>query len=248
MFGSIFADIDIHRTDGSGNLIDLINVPLSYANRDKILARLIQDPAINRADAITLPRMSFEMGNPVYDGDRKLPGTKQRFKRNDTDPDTIYMQYDPVPWNFPFNLYVYVKNSEDGTKIVEQILPYFTPTLTFTETLVEAMGFDVDIPITLLSCNIQDDYAGKFDGDRRALIWTISFVLKGYLYGPVRKKKLIKFIDTGFYVEGGNSAVNTIRVQPGLDANGYPTSNASLSVNAHTIFLDDSYGFIETKT
>ncbi|SVC51947.1 uncharacterized protein METZ01_LOCUS304801, partial [marine metagenome] len=35
--------------------------------------------------------------------------------------------YNPVPYNFDFTLSVMVKNSDDGTQILEQILPYFTP-------------------------------------------------------------------------------------------------------------------------
>jgi len=258
LFGSVFADVQIQRTDAQGNLVDIIDVPLSYSNKDKILAHMIQDPGLNRESEVTLPRLAFEMGNPYYENDRMLKGTQQRFAKIGTDADSVNQQFTPVPWSFPFNLYAFVKNAEDGTKIVEQIIPYFTPTLTFTEALIAPMGFEVDIPITLKNISIEDNYGGNFQGERRALIWTLSFEIKGWIYGPVRKKKLIKFVETNFFVDAGsvaadidvsaNDVVDSITVQPGLLANGSPTSNTAASVNVHTIFLDSTYGFCDTIT
>ena len=46
-------------------------VPLAYGPAQKFLARLEQQPDLNRAVQITLPRMSFEMNSISYDRNKE---------------------------------------------------------------------------------------------------------------------------------------------------------------------------------
>ena len=50
------------------------------------------------------------------------------------------------------------KNAEDGTQILEQILPFFTPEFTVTMTLVSGMSEKRDIPLILNSVSSEDTY------------------------------------------------------------------------------------------
>ena len=65
-------DTTTARTDNNGNRVQDIKVPLAYGPRDKTIARLEQDPDIDREAAIVLPRMSFEMIGLSYATERKL--------------------------------------------------------------------------------------------------------------------------------------------------------------------------------
>jgi hypothetical protein len=229
-------------------------VPITYAAKDKMLARVLGDPNIQLETAVTpLPLISFEMTNMSYDGDRKL-NTIGRISTNDTNNNKLKYQYNPVPYNINFSVYVYVKNTEDGTKIIEQILPFFTPDWTTTVNLIPEMSVTMDIPIVLNRINYSDSYDGDYK-KRRAIIWELQLTLKGYLYGPVRNSNIIKFVETNFYtpnVEDGQlrSAVgNTdvserVTVQPGLTANGQPTSNINLTVAYTEIDVNDDFGYI----
>ena len=40
VFGSLFNNLIINRTDKSGNLTQIINVPLEYAEKEKMLTRV----------------------------------------------------------------------------------------------------------------------------------------------------------------------------------------------------------------
>jgi hypothetical protein len=252
--GTLFNNIHITRTDTSGNQTALIKVPITYAAKDKMLARVLGDPDIQIETAVTpLPLISFEITNMFYDGDRKL-NTIGRIATNDTTNNKLKYQYNPVPYNINFSVYVYAKNTEDGTKIIEQVLPFFTPDWTTTVNLIPEMSVTMDIPIILNRINYSDSYSGDYK-KRRAIVWELQLTLKGYLYGPVRKSNIIKFVETNFYtpnVEDGQlrSAVgNTdiserITVQPGLTANGQPTSNISLSVAYTEIDVNDDFGYI----
>jgi hypothetical protein len=258
LFGTLFNDINITRTDSNGNTVSLLKVPLSYAPKEKILARVDADPNINRQAAVVLPRMSFEMLDMKYDGSRKLNTINRRVYQDPDNQSKFRYQYNPVPYNMSFRLYIFVKNAEDGTKIVEQILPFFTPDWTSTVNLIPEMDIKADIPIILDNIQMEDTYNGDFE-TRRSLIWTLDFTLKGYIYGPVRKTGIIKFANTTFYVPsvpdgqlatavGNTPGIDRVTVRPGLTANGTPTSNISESVALSEIEADDDFGFITTIT
>lgn len=261
LVGTLFNNIRITRTDSNGNQTALIKVPITYAPKDKMLARVIQDTAIDRQTAtIPLPVISFEMGKMVYDGTRKLNTITKVSVKDLTDPSKFKYQYNPVPYNIEFKVYIYVKNAEDGTKIIEQILPYFTPDWTTTVNLIPEMEITSDIPVTLNNINYNDNYDENFK-ERRAIIWTLDLVLKGYLYGPVRKSGIIKFVNTNFYIPdvedlklstavGKTPLAEKVTIQPGLNANGEPiTYYGSPNPNTGTvpyiqINADDDFGFI----
>jgi hypothetical protein len=250
LFGTLFNNIHISRTDKDGNITMIERVPIGYGPKDKMLARVIQDPNIDRPTATyPLPMMAFEMSSFDYDGARKLQTINRIAVVNPDDKAQNKYQYNPVPYNIGFRLSILVKNAEDGNKIVEQILPYFTPDWTTTVHLIPEMNITMDIPVILNNVSLEDVYDGEFD-KRRSLVWNLDFTLKGYIYGPVKSTKIIKFTNTEFFVATGdnireaNAAVAYIQVQPGLTANGKPTSNASLSIPVANIIATDTFGYV----
>jgi hypothetical protein len=257
VFGTVFNDIYINRLSATGEVLQTLKVPLTYGPKEKVLARLDQNPTMDNQVAIVLPRISFEMTSLEYDPTRKLNTLNKLTKQSATagTDDEVKYQYQPVPYDMQFQMSILVKNSEDGTRIVEQIVPYFTPAFTVSVNVVPEVDSARDIPIVLNSISSQDQYEGNFE-QRRAMIWTLSFTLKGYLYGPSKKSKLIKLAETTFRlpedVETGNTTntSNTIVVasRPGLTANGVATSNVAASIAYDEIISTDNYGFINTIT
>ena len=254
LMGTLVNNIRIIRTDKSGNITEILKVPVTYAPKDKMLARVIQDPTLDRQSATPpLPLISFEIGEMKYDATRKL-NTVGRSTVKSTDKDKFNYQYNPVPYNINFKVYVYAKNADDGTKIIEQILPYFTPDWTTTVNLIPEMEIIMDIPILLNNIHYEDKYDGEYK-DRRSIIWTLDFVLKGYLYGPVKSAGVIKFVETNFYIPsvadgklsdavGNTHVAERVTVQPGLTIDGKPTSNLELTIPYQEIESTDDYGFV----
>ena len=257
VFGTVFNDIYINRLSNAGEVLQTLKVPLTYGPKDKVLSRLEQSPRLDNQVGIILPRISFEMTTMEYDPTRNL-NTLNKLTKQSTNAgtdDEVKYQYQPVPYDMQFEMNILVKNAEDGTRIVEQIVPYFTPDFTVSVNLVPEIDGPRDIPIILNSITSQDEYEGSFE-QRRALIWTLSFTMKGYLYGPTKKSKLIKLAETTFRlpedVETGNTdnTANTIVVasRPGLTANGQPTTNTALSISYEDIKSTDNYSIINTIT
>ena len=242
VFGTLFNEIYVVRTADDGTE-QRIRVPLQYAPKDKVLARYKTDPNLDRHYAVNLPRLSFEMLGPEYRAQDHL-SSRRWVAVKSSDPDKLKRQFTPVPYDFVFNLYLYVKNSSDGTYVIEQILPNFTPDWTVTVHTVPEMGEKRDIPIVLERVALTDHYEGDFV-ERKMLVWTLTFRMKAFLYGPAKDKPIIKFA-TGNVRDGVTSeTVGSVTVSPGLTANGQPTSKASESVDPHEIWVDDDFGFVE---
>lgn len=249
-FGTLFNDITISRENSQDDETAFIRVPLTYAAKDKMLARVNSDPNIDRATALILPRMSFHMTDLKYAGDRKL-NTLNKITYTTTDPDKNKYQYEAVPYDFTFKLHIYVKNAEDGTKIIEQFIPYFTPDWTPTLKLIPEMNVIVDTPVVIGTINLEDTYDQSFSA-RRAIVWTIDFTLKGYLFAPIKEKKIIKFANATFYNTkiddlyesiGRTPPSDRVTVRPALTVNGTPTSNVALSVPLSEIEATDDFGY-----
>lgn len=248
LFGTLFNDIYINREAG-GNYVDTLKVPITYGPADTMLARVEADAALDRPIGMNLPRMSFELTSINYSPTRKLSTINKSYTKIDSSNPSVHKyMYNPVPYDLNFTLSIAVKNTEDGTRILEQILPYFSPEWTVTVNLIPEMDVKLDIPTTLVSVTSEDSYESDFI-TRRTLIWTLDFTMKGYIFGPVKKSGVITLANTNFAT---SSVANTpaevnITVTPGLLANGSPTTNASLTIARNLIDSDDNYDYIITN-
>ena len=205
-FGTLFNDINVRHTGNNGENLSQIKVPVSYGPRQKFLARITQQAELNKATQITLPRMSFEITNISYDSTRKACIT-QTFKAKDVD--NLKKVFLPVPYNVGFELNILTKQNDDALQIVEQILPFFQPAFNLTVDLVSSIGEKRDIPMVLDSISFQDDYEGDF-ATRRALIYTLSFTAKTYLFGPIAEttEGLIKKVQIDTYMNTDTTVAN----------------------------------------
>jgi hypothetical protein len=205
-FGTLFNNINIRHTDASGTNVSAMKVPLAYGPMQKFLARIQQQPDLDREIAITLPRLSFEMQGLQYDPTRKTGIAQTFLTQNGTNAKKVYM---PVPYNIAFELSIMAKLSDDALQILEQIVPYFQPSFNITINLISSIGEKKDIPIVLESINYSDQYEGGFES-RRTIIYTLAFTAKTYLFGPVadNPEGLIKKVDVDFY---GNTNIKTAK-------------------------------------
>tara|TARA_B100000085_G_scaffold282710_1_gene311808 strand:- start:636 stop:1403 length:768 start_codon:yes stop_codon:yes gene_type:complete len=232
-FGSVFNDIDIRRKDANGTAIQSLKVPLAYGPKQKFLARLYENPNLTNPQQLTLPRMGFEIASFQYDSQRKvnklnvrktaIAGTSEKLKR----------QYQAVPYNLTYNLFIMAKNQEDALQVVEQIIPFFTPAYTLTINAVPEMNIKDDFPLILESLTYEDDYEGDF-ASRRSIIYTMSFTAKMNFYGPISEGGVIKTVQADVLADSPNSA----QVATRLTTVPNPTS----------AIATDDFGFSETWT
>jgi len=197
-FGTLFNDMYVYRKNSTGKTIQKMKVPLAYGPKQKFLVRLDQDANLDSKVAITLPRLGFEIQNLAYDPARKLNRVQKFKKAKSSGNKLVDSQYMPVPYNLDFELYAMAKQSDDALQMIEQIVPYFQPDYTVTINDMSDMGIKRDVPIILNSINYEDSYRGDFN-ERRAIIYTLNFTCKFYLYGPVTSDKVIKQVQVDQY-------------------------------------------------
>jgi hypothetical protein len=198
-FGTVFNDIYLVRYTKDGlTAKETIKVPLNWGAKEKYITRLTSDPTLTKSIATTLPRISFDMTGMSYDSSRKLPTTVRNFSANNAT--SVKTQYVPVPYNFDFSLSIYVRNTEDGTQILEQILPFFTPDFSVTVDFVPAMDPKYDMPIILNSVSNEVDYEGEMM-TTRMIIWNLEFTAKGHIWPPVKTGKVITTANTNLYIQ-----------------------------------------------
>lgn len=248
--GTIFNEIAVPRFHANGALEQLIRVPISYAPKDKTIARLKADANIDRPAATMLPRMSFQLQDTRYASDRHLNAAESIVVQT---ANGYSRQYNPVPYDFNYTVWAFAKSREDGYKIVEQVLPFFTPEFTVVAELVPEMNVAVNIPVVLNKVSIADTYAdGSFE-EHRAVVWSLDLTLKGWLYGPTYDTGLIKFIDMTLHIPttddiadataNNSPPIDRVTVQPGLLANGSPTTNAAASIPYTDVEAEDDWGY-----
>mgnify|MGYP001185171139 FL=1 len=250
-FGTLFNDIHVRHQDQAGNDISDIKVPVAYGPRQKFLARIQQQPELNKATQITLPRMSFEITNISYDSSRKA-GITQTFKAPDsTDGNKLKKVFMPVPYNLGFELNILVKLQDDGLQILEQILPFFQPGFTLSIDLVKSIGEKRDIPMILNNISQQDDYEGDF-ATRRALIYTLSFTAKTFMFGHIAKtaEGLIRKVQVDYYSSTDTRTAKreqryTVVPKPKQD---YNEDNVIDTDDTPFIEPGDDFGFTESST
>ena len=238
-FGTLFNSIEIRKVDNAGNVVSNVKVPIAYGPKQKFLARINEAPKdLNNPVQITLPRMSFEFNGLTYDQERKVTTTEYFTVKDPNNPKGAIKTYMPVPYNMSFELNIMTKINEDALQIIEQILPYFQPAYTITIDLLKEIGEKRDIPFQIDGITMQDDYEGNYE-TRRALIYTIKFTAKMYLFGPTKNvsDNLIRKSTIGFVA--GSTSNNPDAIVRDATYSVTPTATKTYSNNGVAYLVKD---------
>jgi len=219
-FGTLFNNIQLIRyTKDLSQEKERFRVPLSYGSKEKYVTRLFADPNLIKSMSIVVPRISFEMTGISYDPGRKQISTIRNFSANNST--RLNTQFVPIPYNFDFSMSIYVRNTEDGTQILEQILPYFTPDFNVTVDFIPGMDQKYDLPIILNSVNTTTEYEGDFLSTRY-ITWDLDFTAKGYIWPSLSTGKYIRQANTNLIIsqdpsnniQSVNAVITEIKTTP----------------------------------
>ena len=218
VFGSLFNDLHVLRTNSSGEVISQVKVPLSYAPKRNFIQRLAEmskGEDAERRVAVKLPRMSFEITNMAYDAARQLPKVNRVQNEFENDVNKRYKMFTSVPYDITFQLNIYAKSQDDALQVVEQILPYFAPQYTISvKPFSDFPEIKEDVPIVLDGVTFSDDYEGALE-QRRTIVYTLDFTMKIAFYGPNTTQGIIREVNNNLYIMGDSDTFYTnINVTP----------------------------------
>ena len=225
-FGNLFNDIVVRRINNAGEVVQSLRVPIAYGPKQKFLVRISSREDRDMAVYISTPRIGFDMESIEYDATRKLQSTIKNATMSGTDNTVLKTQFVPVPYNINLRLSILVQNADDGAQIIEQILPYFTPDWTITMNLIPEMKIKMDVPVVLTGVSLEDTYEGDYD-TRRALVWDLNFIMKGYLFGPTNHQGVITRTQVDFMSDTAVGKGRDERVVINLEKNEYINQGAA---------------------
>ncbi len=193
---SSFATIldEVRFTNGHG---EIQAVPLMYSPREKFTEDLRAKPdAEVYAYDITLPRIGYQVEGYNFSPERH---SNPMGRMRDTNGN---FSYNRVPYDVSVSVWVAANRYNDGNRIIEQIIPFFTPEFTITLKDVESLDLRTNMPITLDSISTSIEYEGSMDF-ARIMLWTLQFTVKAYFYQNVQhaeriKKTMIDMTDKDF--------------------------------------------------
>ena len=242
-FGNMFNQIQLVKYEkNTFTEVERITVPISYSANENYAQRLLGNPDLPPAIQIKLPRMSFELTDVRYDPDRKLSTLGEECAVVNGVTKTVPT---PVPYDLGFELNIYVRNMEDGTQIIEQILPYFNPEYTMAMTYIDEMGLTKNVPLILDNISHSMDYEGNNE-TVRMVTWRLTFTMKAYFYGPVspNNRGLIRTVHANTYLMSTATEYN----ESTGEYEDTTTSNTLaygivVTPSPNTANPDDAYGF-----
>lgn len=190
-FGALFKDISIERVGSDGSVVQTLMVPITYAPKQRFYQMLENSGLDDNAARVNVvfPRMAYELTSLFYDSQRKLNTLNQT--QGALVNGYRQVQYAPIPYNVTFALYLGVKNTEDGLRVIEQIIPFFQPSFNVSIWEMDSAGISRDIPIVLQNVDFDDSYDGDVKAER-TVMWTLTFQASIWLHGPTKEALEIK--------------------------------------------------------
>ncbi len=207
-------------------------VPISFEEKEFFIAKLNSPESLNPTDtsdpnrkarvATIVPAMSLQMTGMSYNADKKTSIANREIKIGSSKTgEPSYMQMNPVPYRFDFNLSIYTRNLSDQFALIEQITPFFQPSFTcvITELLNEEISINRDVLINLDGISFANDFMGDVK-EKRYLQVDFAFSLDGYLYPPQDAATVIETVFIDFYANKTKLGVDSVDSLEGVDWHG----------------------------
>lgn len=212
--GYLFSKIKIQKKV-DGKKTKQIEVPLVYSNKEKWW-KIINNPSSIQEENPNLykvivqkevPIISYYLLNIEPDPQRQVSTNVGLAIGN-----SILKQRCPILYNFEVR--VTSTRNDDLWQIIEQILPWFTPSFTFNIDDVQSPKITSSYKMTFQSMDKNDEYEGAYDENNRFLSRTLTFQVEGYLYGPVSSDNaIIKDIDISLGEKDDDSYLEHINIE-----------------------------------
>ncbi len=197
--------IYVERYDVNGDVLKYIRPPIHYANRERFVSLVGGSNQADRLDpnakldlSHILPRLSANITGMSYASERKI-NRRQKVRASEYDEaGHIQTVLSPIPYTLDIELSILTKSIDDTFQIIEQIIPYFSPTFSLNIKMLE--DFDPEsVQFTLSSVN--PDAAEEYGIiDERIFTSSLTFQASVNYYYIKRDGKIIRDILANFYV------------------------------------------------
>jgi len=203
-FTDLFNDLVVKRLDDSGIISKEIKVPIKFGPVNKF-SQLIKESESGKEYYIKLPGLAVTLDGVNYASDRATGVNEERFFYDvDMGLDNLtefYSDVQPTPYDFSYSLHILTESMDDFSQIMENILPYFNPSLDLRVKEFSFLNVERDLKVSQVG--ISTEFLDpQSENEKRYVNGSIQFTVKGYMYRPVSSAKIIKEIESKYFVNG----------------------------------------------
>lgn len=226
-FATLFNGYQIKKPDDT-----MVEVPIQWSSKQKWYTQLTQNADKDNKTAITLPRMGFVVSDLTYDYNRKVSSLNKLAFNDPDNADRLQLTYAPSPYIVSFDLFIATRTIDEGLQLLEQIVPFFTPSFNVTIEELDGLNIERDVPIKLDGINLDLNTEGSFDGDDMK-VWDLQFSCEIDLYKNLNDRSIIKKV--------------VIDMHPTLEDNEESiVSRSTAEVDPNTAFVGDVYEILKS--
>ena len=211
---ALLSNIHVVREKSDGTEINRQKVPVTWASKKKFLDRIATGGVDETKVAMKLPRIAVELVSMNRREDKAKVKTNTFLRQSDVNGYTKKF-YTAQPYLMNFQAIIATKTEDDMHQILEQIIPYFSPTYTMTiKPFEDYPDIKEDIPVTLSSISQEDNYEGGLE-DRQTFYYYLDFDIDVDFYGPISDSKIIKKAIVDFKdMDSDGTLIERITVTP----------------------------------
>ena len=183
----LFNDIEIQYKDSSGALITK-KVPVQYRNKEKyeMMDKSFQQEITGNMDV--LPRGTLNFAQMAKSSDRGTSKFNKFTKFKDTD--IIQTMFNPVPYDFTFDMSFICRGMNEACQIIEEIAPKFNPNIAIDVYDSELQDEPTRIPVQLMDIN--QEYLGLDELSMNVIRVSCVLQVSGWLFQPIKEYSKVK--------------------------------------------------------
>lgn len=184
-FCNIFTGLKVQTGKGECGQPEFITVPVVIGSRDRVAAAIQAGNVQNRP--FSLPMLAAWMTGLALAPNRKGVGVVDRrvyLPQGGAYPEDLRVltRVMPIPYVMGLELAIYASNTHQLHQILEQLLCLFDPILQI-QTSDAAFDWTKLTTVELTGINNEENYPPG--GDRRVLVWSLTFEVPIYISTPV---------------------------------------------------------------
>lgn len=246
-FGVLFDNIFIVRENQAEQEQNRLKVPLGYHDK-KAWHQILRQFSDRNEETTSIqgyfPKMGYEISDIAPIRETQVASNQYVYETSSDGTTKRYLY--SSKYRLTFQLTIVTKNQTDMYKILEQILPYFSPSISVS--LKPSRHLDVvnDMVFTLDDISKDDELEGQMENLNLQLVTRyLTFTTDIPYYGPIETANgIIKTANVRF-IDGnsgkGLSQIN-IEIDP-ADADG-----SSFGISCGTVLLDDDFNIITSAS
>lgn len=247
----MFNNIQVQRLTDSGAISKQFVVPFTFGPVDKTQFFRMERES-EETYYLQLPRMSMTFDSLSYNSDRATSINDLRYLLQTSavfdDVDAFIEQVQPTPYDFTFTLHILTEEMNDYLQIIEQILPFFNPSLYLRVKEFTFLNLERDLRVTVGAIT-NEFLIDQEESQKRYVNGTIQFTVDGILFRPLTDYSIIKQINTKYILnqyittsaggEYANTIVNAFETSGVYETSAYPSSD-KYTISADIGFIDIS--------